>query len=48
MVAIMEFAVGIIVGMAICGAIPRIAIGIYSGLKKKEYRLIDITNNTKD
>ena len=41
---ILQFAIGIIVGMGICGAIPRIAVGIYSALKRRVYQIVDVTD----
>ena len=42
---VLEFAVGVIVGLALSGSIPRIPVGIYSSLKKREYRIVDITDD---
>jgi len=45
---LLQFVVGIIAGIALAGAIPRIPVGIYSSLKKREYRIIDITEDNED
>ena len=41
---VLQFAIGVIVGIGICGAIPRIAVGIYSAIKKKTYRIVDASD----
>jgi len=42
---VIEFAIGVIIGIGICGAVPRIAVGIFSAIKKKKYQIVDVTDD---